>query len=87
MTNFLLGFGIGLTVGVLFAPKSGGETREYLGARASEGSDYLANQAQQLKESASGLVDKGRNILADQKDKLTNAAQGAAQGAEKAYQS
>ena len=87
MTNFLLGFGLGLTVGVLFAPKSGDKTREYLGTRASEGTDYLSNQAQQLKESASGLIDKGRNILADQKDKLAGAAQGAAKGAEKAYQS
>ena len=30
MNNFLLGFGIGLTVGVLFAPKSGPETRDYI---------------------------------------------------------
>ena len=80
MNNFLLGFGIGLTVGVLFAPKSGEETRGYLGAKASEGTDYLSQQGQQLKDSASDLIDKGRNILADQKDKVVSATQGAERG-------
>lgn len=83
MGNFLLGFGIGLTVGVLFAPKSGPETREYISNKASDSSDYIADQAQQLKNSASDLVDRGRNILSDQKDKISNAAQSAT----KSYQS
>ena len=83
MSNFLLGFGIGLTVGVLFAPKPGSETRDYLTSKASDGADYVSNQAQQLKTSASDLVEKGRNILSDQKDKLNNATA----GVEKAYQS
>ena len=69
MGNFLLGFGIGITVGVLFAPKPGSETRQYLADRANEGSDYLMNQGQQLKETASDLLDKGRNVVMNQKDK------------------
>lgn len=85
MNNFLLGFGIGLTAGVLFAPKAGRETREYLTDRASEGTDYLAQQTQQLKDSASDLIDKGRNILADQKDKLATATQDASRAATRAY--
>lgn len=87
MKHFLVGFGVGLTVGMLFAPKSGEDTREYLSDQASKGSDYLAQQGQQIRDSASDLVEKGRNILSDQKDRITNAAQGAAQSAQKAYQS
>ena len=34
---FLVGLGIGALVGVLFAPKSGEETRDYLSKRADEG--------------------------------------------------
>ena len=75
MSNFLLGLSIGLTVGLLFAPKSGNETRELIANKANEGTDYLANQADQLKAQASDLVQKGRNILADQREKLTSAAQ------------
>ena len=72
MGNFLLGFGIGVTVGVLFAPKPGSETRQYLADRATEGSDYLMNQGQQLKDTASDLLDKGRNVVMNQKDKVAD---------------
>lgn len=74
MSNFLLGLSIGLTIGVLFAPKAGNETRDLIANKASDGSDYLADQAEQLKNQASDLVEKGRNILADQRDKLSTAA-------------
>jgi gas vesicle protein len=82
MSNFLLGFGIGITVGVLFAPKSGPESREYLGSKASEGTDYLLKQGQQLKDSASDLLEKGKNVVMSQKDKMT----GAVDPAQQAYQ-
>ena len=37
---FLVGLGIGALVGILFAPKSGEETREFLAQKADEGRDY-----------------------------------------------
>lgn len=83
MNNFLLGFGVGLTIGVLFAPKTGDETRGYLGDKASEGADYLSGQAQQFKETASDLVERGRNILSDQKEKLSNTAESYQQQAQR----
>ena len=39
-TYFILGFGIGVAVGILFAPQSGEETRGALRAKADEGKDY-----------------------------------------------
>ncbi len=72
MNNFLLGFGIGVTVGVLFAPKAGSDTRQYLANKANEGSDYLMQQGQQLKDTASDLLDKGRNVVMNQKDKVSD---------------
>jgi gas vesicle protein len=79
MGNFLLGFGIGVTVGVLFAPKSGSDTRQYLADKANEGGDYLMQQGQQLKDSASDLLDRGRNVVMSQKDKMSEMAGNAAQ--------
>ena len=40
MPYFFLGLGLGVAVGVLFAPKSGEETREFLSNKADEGKDY-----------------------------------------------
>ena len=75
MGNFLLGFGIGITAAVLFAPKSGPESREYLGSKASDGTDYLLKQGQQLKDSAADLLDRGKNVVMSQKDKLMGSAE------------
>ncbi len=90
MNNFLLGLGIGITVGVLFAPKSGDETRKQLSDKATEGTDYLMKQGQQVRDTAADLVEKGKNALQDQKERLTNAAQTAAnaavEGAQRGYQ-
>jgi gas vesicle protein len=77
MGNFLLGFGIGVTVGVLFAPKSGSETRDYLSKtagdltdKASQGTDYLMQQGQQLKDSASDLLERGKQAVMSQKERM-----------------
>jgi gas vesicle protein len=42
VSYFLVGLGVGALVGVLFAPKSGEDTREYLAGKADEGKDYAA---------------------------------------------
>ena len=40
VTYFLVGLGVGALVGVLFAPKSGEETRDFLSKKADEGKEY-----------------------------------------------
>src|ERR1700678_949557 len=45
---FLVGLGIGALVGILFAPKSGDETREYLTGKADEGRQYAQKKAREL---------------------------------------
>jgi gas vesicle protein len=49
---FLVGLGIGALVGILFAPKSGDETREYLTGKADEGREYAQKKARELRERA-----------------------------------
>jgi len=67
---FLAGLGIGGLVGVLYAPKSGSETREELRARAEQGRDYVRSRARETREQAAGWVDKGRDVLNQQKDQF-----------------
>lgn len=70
---FLVGLGIGALVGILFAPKSGEETREYLSSKADEGRDYAQKKAQELRERAEDLIERSKEIMARKKDGLTAA--------------
>lgn len=86
MGNFLLGLGIGLTVGVLMAPKPGSETRRLIADKYSEGTDYLMDQGRQWKDTASDLIDRGRNVVMSQKEKLSDLASNVAGEARRQYQ-
>jgi gas vesicle protein len=46
---FLVGLGIGSLIGVLFAPKSGEETREYLAEKTREGNELARKKARELR--------------------------------------
>jgi gas vesicle protein len=60
---FVVGMGLGAVAGLLFAPRSGEETREYLRERSTKGLDTLNQQAGKLRESAEGIVQKGKEIM------------------------
>ncbi len=47
---FLAGLGIGAVVMLLFAPKSGEETRKYIADKAGEGRDYVAARGRELRK-------------------------------------
>jgi gas vesicle protein len=58
---FIAGAGIGAALGLLFAPKSGRETRDLIARTATEGRDYLNSK-----------VGEGRQYLEDSKRKVTD---------------
>ncbi|HTS13729.1 MAG TPA: YtxH domain-containing protein [Candidatus Limnocylindrales bacterium] len=72
---FLVGLGIGALLGILFAPKSGEETREYLSSRADEGRDYAQRKARELRERAEDLIERSKEIMARQKDAISSAVE------------
>jgi len=67
---FLAGIGLGALVGVLYAPKSGSETRDALRARAEEGKEFVRNRAREAKDQASEWVDRGKDVVSQQKDQF-----------------
>jgi gas vesicle protein len=73
LSSFLLGLGVGVAVGMLFAPKSGEETRELIKNKAGESGEFLKQRGAELKDTASGWVDKGKETLNRQKDTLNEA--------------
>ena len=74
---FLVGLGIGALVGVLFAPKSGEETRDYLTKKADEGRDYAQRKARELRERADELVERGKDVAKGKRDSISAAVEAA----------
>lgn len=84
ISYFCLGLGIGVAVGILFAPKSGEETRlllkskadeskDYLKRKSEESKDYLKRKSDELRDSAVDLADKSKLALQRQKEQLAAA--------------
>jgi len=67
---FLAGLGLGALAGVLYAPRSGSETRDAILARAEEGREYVKNRAREAREQASVWADRGREVVSQQKDQF-----------------
>ena len=70
---FLAGLGLGALVGVLYAPKSGKETRDSIVQGALEGREYVTNRGRQAGEQVGQWVDKGRDVYSRQKDQFNSA--------------
>ena len=67
---FLAGLGVGAVAGVLYAPRSGNETREALLSKAEEGREYVTDRARTARSQANDWVDRGREVLNQQKDQF-----------------
>src|SRR5258706_11812756 len=77
ISYFLVGLGLGALVGVLFAPKSGEETRKFLSDRAEEGRDFAQKKARELRERADDLVERGKETASRHKETISAAVEGA----------
>jgi gas vesicle protein len=66
---FLAGLGVGALVGILYAPKSGRETREDIANSAREGSEYLRTRTKQAAEEVSEFVDRSKQQVAEYVEK------------------
>ena len=70
---FFLGLGLGVAVGLLFAPKSGAETRDLLLTKADEGKEYLKRRTSELREQAGDVIERGKSAVGRQRDQLSAA--------------
>ncbi len=66
---FLAGLGIGSVLALLYAPRSGRETRRYIQKKADEAREFIAERGQEvcergreIVEEAAGLVERGRKL-------------------------
>ena len=75
LSYFFLGLGVGVAVGMIFAPQAGAQTRTLIRTRASEGGEAIRRRGSQLREGASGLVDRGREVVRSQREQLNAAVE------------
>ena len=75
LSYFFLGLGLGVAAGVLFAPKSGAETRDLIRSKAEEGTEYVKRRGTELKETAAEAIERGKSTVLKQKENLTAAVE------------
>ena len=73
VSYFLVGLGVGTLLGILFAPKSGDETREYLAGKAEEGREYAQRKARELRERAEDLLERSKEAVSRKKESISAA--------------
>ena len=81
---FLAGAGMGAVLALLFAPKSGKETREliartaadgreYLNTKVNEGKQYVGDTSRKVGDDFSHFVDRSKDALVRQKEQISAA--------------
>lgn len=70
---FLAGLGIGAVIALLFAPRTGKETRDMLAQKAEQGKDFVFTKTEEIRKQAEDAVEKGKDLVNKQKDLLSAA--------------
>jgi|SRR5579862_9826377 gas vesicle protein len=70
---FLAGLGIGALFALLFAPRSGQETRDMIVQKAEEGRDFVMTKTDEVRKQAEDAVEKGKDMVNKQKELLSAA--------------
>ena len=70
---FLAGLGFGALLGVLYAPRSGRETRDAILTSAQEGKEFMKNRGREARENVGEWVERGKDVVSRQKEQFTSA--------------
>jgi gas vesicle protein len=79
---FVVGLGIGAVLALLFAPRSGEETREYLRERYEDKRDEAKRRVHEMRDKAEEYGEKGKEFVGRQRESL----EAAVEAGKRAYQ-
>ena len=85
VSYFVAGLGIGAAIALLFAPKSGEETRKQIADKAQQGKDYVAAKGREVRKQAEDLVDQGKDLVSKQKARLADVLESGKQAARETF--
>ena len=81
---FLAGLGLGALVGVLYAPRSGRETRQAILDAAQDSREYLTTRGETVRTRVDDWMNRGKEVLNQQKDQFRAAYEAGRQAYQKA---
>ena len=67
---FLAGMGVGAVIALLFAPRSGEETREYIKGKYEDARDEAKRRARELRDRAEEYAEKGKEFVGRQRESV-----------------
>jgi gas vesicle protein len=62
---FFTGAAIGVGVGMLYAPKTGRDTRKMIGRKTQDGAEAVADTSRELLERSKDMYERGRKMVDD----------------------
>lgn len=65
---FLTGAVIGATAAILYAPRSGKETRQYLSEKTRQGREAINETSRDIVDASRDMFDRGRQLVEDAAD-------------------
>jgi gas vesicle protein len=65
LTWLIAGVGIGAVAGILLAPQSGGDTREWLSTKCKNGIDTVDSKARQTGQQVGDWIDQGQHQVSE----------------------
>ena len=65
---FLTGVVLGATVAVLYAPKSGKDTRQFISEKTQQGKEAVTETGKDVVEASKEMFDRGRKLVEDAAD-------------------
>lgn len=73
LAYFLVGGGIGAIIALLFAPRTGRETRDLIAQKATESKDRLSNASRDVSGKVTTYIERGKELVNTQKEQISAA--------------
>ena len=73
LTYLAAGLGIGAIVGILLAPRSGDDTREWLATQWKNGMDSVNTKVGQTRQHFAQMIDRGQQQVSDAVNQVSDA--------------
>jgi gas vesicle protein len=71
----LLGIGLGVVAGILFAPQSGEKTRRMIREKAEDSVDFVKRRSAEFQETATDAIERGKKTIQRRKDTIAAAVE------------